>query len=364
MKLGELLRVLEQWAPPSLQESYDNSGLIVGDHSMEVTGALVTLDCIESVIDEAIDRGCNLVIAHHPIVFGGIKRFNGKGYVQRTVMKAIKHDVAIYAIHTNLDSVNSGVNAYFCELLGIKDPQILSPKKDLLEKLVVFTPQSHADSVRNALFEAGAGEIGNYDECSFNTPGQGTFRGGEGTNAFVGEQGKRHVEDEVKIEVIVEQWKMRSVLTAMVMSHPYEEVAYDRYQLKNEHPYIGSGMIGELEAPMDIKDFFDHAKKALNISVIKHTKVLKDKVQRIALCGGSGFFLLGAAKGKQADVYITSDIKYHQFFDAEDQLVLADIGHWESEHRTSELIQKVLKENFPTFAVHLCDINTNPVNYY
>jgi dinuclear metal center YbgI/SA1388 family protein len=364
MKLSKVIAALEAWAPPALQEGYDNSGLLVGDLSAEITSAVVSLDCTEAVIQEAIDRGANLVIAHHPIVFGGLKRFTGRSYVERTVMMAIKHDIAIYAIHTNLDNVPDGVNGWLCQLLGIQSPRILAPKTGRLEKLVVFVPHAAAEGVRDAMFKAGAGNIGAYDECSYNLEGTGTFRGSEESNPHVGEVGKRHSEPETRIEVLVEDWKTAQVLQAMKAAHPYEEVAYDRYALQNEHGQIGSGMVGELEAPVPVKVFFDRLKEVLGVSVVKHTPLLKDEVQRIAVCGGSGFFLLNDAKRAGADLFVTSDVKYHQFFDADGRIVLADIGHWESEHRTSEWIQRTLNEKFPTFAVHLSDTNTNPVNYY
>ncbi|MDG1781484.1 MAG: Nif3-like dinuclear metal center hexameric protein [Flavobacteriales bacterium] len=364
MKLKQITSALEQIAPLSLQEKYDNSGLIVGSSDQEVNGVLVSLDCTEEVIQEAIDAGCNMVIAHHPIVFSGLKRFNGKSYVERAVMKAIKHDVALYAIHTNLDNVDSGVNNYLCELLGIRDPKILSPKSDLMFKLVTFVPEAHKEEVMTALFAAGAGAIGNYSECSFSSQGEGTFKANEKADPHVGEQGKRHIEPEFRLEMVFESWKKGDVLNALKSAHPYEEVAFDVLVLDEKHKQVGSGMVGELDEAMELNAFFDRMKDVLGVSVVKHTAQLKEKVKRIAVCGGSGFFLLNAAKSSKADVFVTSDVKYHEFFDAEKKLVLADIGHWESEHRTIELIQRILNEKFATFAVHLSKTNTNPVKYY
>lgn len=364
MKLKQITSALEQIAPLSLQEKYDNSGLIVGSSDQEISSVLISLDCTEEVIQEAIDRGCNMVVAHHPIVFSGLKRFNGKSYVERAVMKAIKNDVALYAIHTNLDNVNTGVNRYLCELLEIENARILSPKSDLTYKLVTFVPDTHKEEVMTALFNAGAGSIGNYSECSFSSHGEGTFKANNGTNPFVGEQGKRHHESETRLEMVFESWKKGDVLNALKTAHPYEEVAFDVFVLDAKHKEVGSGMVGELKEPMALTDFFDRMKKVLGVSVVKHTMPTKDKVKRIAVCGGSGFFLLNAAKSSGADVFVTSDVKYHEFFDAEKKLVLADIGHWESEHRTIELIQRILNEKFATFAVHLSKTNTNPVKYY
>jgi dinuclear metal center YbgI/SA1388 family protein len=363
MKLRDIVRALEQWAPPIYQESYDNSGLLVGDPEQDISQALVALDCVESVVDEAIARGADLIIAHHPIVFGGLKRFNGTDYVQRTVMKAIREGIAIYAIHTNLDNVHTGVNAHLGKLLGLTNLSILMPKRELLEKLVVFAPTEHAEAVRAAMFQAGAGDIGGYSECSFNVSGVGTFKGGAHTTPFVGNKGERHREEEERIEVVLPTHLIPQVVAAMVAAHPYEEVAYDRYALKNELQTVGSGMIGTLERAMDLYEFFDRLKKVLGAAVVKHTAHQNKKIQRVAVCGGSGFFLLGAAQRAGADLFVTSDVKYHQFFDAE-RTVLADVGHWESEHRTVELITAYLKDKFPKFAVHFSQTNTNPVKYY
>ena len=364
MKLQQITEELEKWAPLPLQESYDNSGLIVGDGSNEVAKAIVSLDCTEEVVQEAIDNGAQLVIAHHPIVFSGLKRFNGKNYVERTIMKAIKNDIAIYAIHTNLDNVTDGVNHHFANLLGLENQRILAPKGEQYLKWVVFVPKNDAEKVRSAMFQAGAGAVGDYDECSFNLEGEGTFRAGEGTNPHVGSIGERHTEEEIRVEMISERWKRSAIERAMIAAHPYEEVAFNLYALENKARNIGSGMIGELNEPMPFERFLKHLKESLDLPVIKYTRPSSDTVKSVAICGGSGFFLLNAAKGAKADVYITSDIKYHQFFDAEGKISLMDIGHWESERKTSELIVDRLKHIFPTFAVHLSEINTNPVNYY
>lgn len=363
MKLREITAVLEEWAPLPYQEGYDNSGLIVGDPNAEVESALLTLDCTEAVVDEAVEKGIPLIIAHHPIVFSGLKRFNGSDYVQRTVMKAIRHGVAIYAIHTNLDNVHDGVNRYLGELLGVRNLRILQPKSEVFEKLVVFVPTDHAEAVRSAMFSAGAGSIGDYDECSFTLEGTGSFRPNESANPFVGEQGQRHSEPETRIEVIAPRHLSSRVISAAVAVHPYEEVAFDRYPLMNSAARIGSGMLGELPEAMDWQPFFDRVKKVLRASVIRHTDLPETPVRRVAFCGGSGFFLLQAAKRAGADVFITSDVKYHQFFDAEG-IVLADVGHWESEHRTVELIERYLNGKFANFAVHLSQTHTNPVKYY
>lgn len=364
MKLIEIIKVLEHWAPSSLQESYDNAQLITGNPQMTITKAIATLDCIESVVDEAIEKGCNLIIAHHPIVFSGLKSLTGKNYIERTVIKAIKNDIAIYAIHTNLDNVSTGVNAMIGKKLGLNNLQTLAPKIGLIKMLVTYVPKDHQEKVRTALFEAGAGNIGLYEECSFNTDGIGTFKAKSGAQPFSGEIGIRKEEQEVKLEIIFESYKLSSVLSALHNSHPYEEVAYEVLSLDNQHQNIGSGMIGTLSEAMSEKDFLAHVAKVMNCKVIRHTALLNKDVKRIAYCGGAGQFLLKNAIAAKADVFITGDFKYHEFFDAEQSIVILDIGHFESEQYTSELIIDYLHEIFPTFAVLLSEVKTNPVHYF
>lgn len=363
MKVADIVKYLDSIAPPALQEPYDNARLICGDPGMKVSEVLVSLDCTEEVVQDAIDKGCNMIVSHHPIVFGGLKSFTGKNYVERTVMKAIKHDIALFAIHTNLDNVHTGVNKQICDVLGLVDEKILAPKKGLLKKLVVFVPMENVEDVRQAMFDAGAGVIGDYDECSYNLMGEGTFKPGEGTNPHVGEKGSRHVEKEVRVEVVVPSYKLTGVLESMKAAHPYEEVAFDVYSIENVHPLIGSGMIARLKAPLDEKEFLLFVKKELKCGVIRHTPLLGKKIERVALCGGAGSFLLDDAIRSGADVFITGDFKYHQFFDAENKLVIADVGHYESEQYTMELLQSHLSKKFPNFGVRLTDINTNPINY-
>ncbi len=362
-KLHEIIRPLESLAPPILQESYDNSGLLVGHPNMDITGVVVALDALESVVQEAIDHGCNLVIAHHPIVFGGLKRFNGKNYIERTVMKAIKHDIAIYAIHTNLDNVRDGVNRMIADKLGLINCRVLSPKIGLLRKLVTFAPATHAEAVREALFKAGAGAIGLYDSCSFNLSGTGTFRGQEGSDPFIGKPGELRREAEERIEVIFESWKEGALLKALRGSHPYQTVAYDLYSLENSHQDIGSGLVGELPVPMEEMDFLRFLKDAMGAACVRHTAPTGRKVSRVSVCGGAGSFLLKEAKATDSQVFVTADYKYHQFFDAEGELIIADIGHYESEQFTGILIRDLLLRNFPTFAVRLTQLTTNPVHY-
>lgn len=363
MKLSELLDYLESIAPPAFQESYDNSGLIVGRRDMDVRAALVTLDCTEAVVEEAIRLDANLIIAHHPIVFSGLKKFNGKNYVERTVMNAIRHDIAIYAAHTNLDNIEGGVNAEIARRIGLQDTRILSPKSGLLRKLVTFCPHAQADAVRDALFAAGAGTIGDYDECSFNLEGNGTFRGDENTDPFIGEKGKRNTVGETRIEVIYPAYREGKILTALLQAHPYEEAAYDLHPLQNSWKQVGSGMIGKLPEPLPVMDFLRKLKTDMQAPVIRYTPVEGKMVQTIAVCGGAGSFLLPEALAARADVFVTADYKYHQFFDAEGRLVIADIGHYESEQFTKDLLMGLVREKFPTFAIRLSEIQTNPITY-
>jgi dinuclear metal center YbgI/SA1388 family protein len=364
MKLSQLTAYLESLAPLAYQEDYDNAGLIVGQPDQEIRQALVSLDCTEAVVDEAIATNCQVIISHHPIVFKSLKKFNSKTYVERVVEKAIRNNIALYAIHTNLDSIMTGVNAKICETLGVKNCRILAPKHGLLKKLVTYVPGSHADAVRNALFEAGAGNIGNYSECSFNAEGTGTFNGNENTNPYVGEPGERHNENEVRIETVYPANLESKILMALVLAHPYEEVAYDLYSLTNQHQQVGSGMIGELETPVEEEAFLFDVKEKMRAHVIRHTALTGKHVKRVAVCGGSGGFLLKHAIAAGADIFITSDYKYHEFFDAEGKLVIADIGHFESEQFTQQLLYEIITKKFTNFAVRLTEVNTNPVKYF
>lgn len=364
MILQELITYLEEIAPPSLQEAYDNSGLIIGSPQQEITKAIICLDAVEAVIDEAIAKGANLVIAHHPIVFSGLKKINGKNYVERVVIKAIQNQIAIYAIHTNLDNVSHGVNRIISDKLGLIKTQILSPKSGLLNKLIVFVPAENRVQLLNALFEAGAGNIGNYDEASFSGIGEGSFRGNELSKPTIGRIGERKYVKENRIEVLVEGHFLSSVLAALKANHPYEEIAYDVVALKNTHQEIGSGMIGELENALHPLDFLRHLQEIFKVPVVRHTKLLDKKIAKVAVCGGSGSFLLQGAIAQKADVFVSADFKYHEFFDADNQIVIADIGHYESEQYTSELLMEKLKKKFSNFAFFLTENNTNPLKYF
>lgn len=364
MQISSILSVLESFAPLSLQESYDNAGLLTGMPNWECTGIICSLDATEEVVLEARQKGCNLVVAHHPIIFGGLKKINGKNYVEKTIIAAIKHDIAIYAIHTNLDNVHTGVNKKIAEKIGLVNCQILLPKPQQLLKLHTFIPTQYLEKVRTALFQAGAGEIGPYAEASFGVEGIGTFTGGEGANPTIGKTGERTSVPETRLEVLVPAPLQSQVMKALLDSHPYEEVAYDWVLLQNTQSAIGSGLIGQLPEPMDEKGVLQLLSTAFSLSVIRHTPLLGKKLHRIAVCGGAGSFLIGKALSAGADLYVTADLKYHEFFDANQQMVLADIGHWESEQYTTELLMDILQRKFPTFAVLKSGIPTNPVRYF
>ncbi|MBN2697362.1 MAG: Nif3-like dinuclear metal center hexameric protein [Bacteroidales bacterium] len=364
MKVNDVTGYLEGLAPLSIQESYDNSGLQVGEPGMEVRGILISLDVTEEVVDEAFRCKCNLIVAHHPLIFKALKSITGRGSTERTILSAVRNGIAVYAGHTNFDSIDQGVNKYMAEKMGLHNLRILEPAGEMLRKLVVFVPEKYADRVRKAMFEAGAGEIGGYDSCSFNSGGEGTFRGSENTSPFAGEPGVLHHEKEIRIETIVPSTATGRVVREMIKAHPYEEVAYDIYPLENLHPKIGTGMIGELKQPMDEHDFLDRVKEAYKTGCIRHTSLIGKAIRTVAVCGGSGSFLMQKAMAAGADAFITSDLKYHQFFEAEDRLLVLDIGHYESEQFTRDLFYDLLTKKFPKFAIRLSEVYTNPIKYF
>lgn len=364
MNIKDVVSFLEQLAPPALQEHYDNAGLITGNKEWACTGIICTLDVTEEVINEAREKNLNLVVAHHPIIFKGLKKLNGSNYVERTVIAAVKNDIAIYAIHTNLDKMVKGVSNTMAQKLGLVNHRILKPEKNLLQKLFTYVPVEHAQKVLNALFAAGAGNIGNYSECSFSVQGSGTFKGNNESNPFVGEKGLRHSEKEQKLEVIFPAYHQQKILEALQASHPYEEIAFDIISLENASKHTGLGIIGELENEMPALNFLQVIKNVFQLHVVRHTPIVNSNVKKIAVCGGSGSFLIQHALRQMADVYITADIKYHEFFDAEGKMMIADIGHWESEQFTIDLLFDQLREEFTTFAVLKSQVKTNPVNYF
>jgi len=362
--LRNVLDAIEAKAPRKLQESYDNSGIQFGDPEMRVTKGLLCLDVVESIVDEAIEKKCDFIISHHPLLFGGIKSLSGKNYIERTLLKAIKANIAILSAHTNLDSIKSGVNGKLASKIGLSNVSILAPKEGVLRKLVVFCPVEHANSVRQAIFDAGAGHIGNYDCCSYNIDGKGTFRAGADTRPFVGKKGEIHEEVELRIETILPEWLVDKVLKAMLAAHPYEEVAYDIYSLGNELASVGMGMVGELGEPLPEKEFLTKVKESLGIACIRHNPLTGRMIRKLAVCGGSGSFLRHNAIAAGADAFLTADIKYHEFFDVEDKLLLADVGHYESEQFTTEILYEIVTEKFTNFALLISGQSTNPVRYF
>src|SRR5690554_2494159 len=363
MRVKDIIQVIEQLAPLPLQEEYDNSGLQVGDPNREVTGALLAIDVTENVMEEAISLGCNLVISHHPLAFRPFRSLTGKNYVERCMMKAIKHDIAVYAAHTNLDNAWDGVNFKLAEMLELQNVKILEPRKQALLKFVTTAPVQHAESVRQALFDAGAGHIGNYDSCSYNITGKGSFRGGDHSKPYVGEKGVLHFEPETRIETIFPNYLEGRVINALLEAHPYEEVAYDIYPLKNSWDRVGFGVVGVLPEAMLTEEFLLYLKEVCKAGVIRHTAITTKEIRKVALCGGSGSFLLKDAIRVGADIFISGDFKYHQFFEAENKIIIADIGHYESEQFTKEVFCEILTKKFHNFALHLSQVNSNPIKY-
>jgi len=363
MKIAEIIQTIEDFAPLSYQESYDNAGLLIGDKMSTCTGVLICIDVLEAVLDEAIRKKCNLIVAHHPIVFSGLKKINGNNYIERIVLKAIKNDIAIYACHTNIDNVQNGVNAIIADRLGLINRRVLLPSKNVLKKLYTYVPEVNKAMLMDQLFAAGAGNIANYSECSFSVAGVGTFKGNAQSNPVLGKKNVRSVEAEHKIEVIFPKHLESKIIKTLLHYHPYEEVAYEVISLDNHYQQVGSGMIAELKTALPTKAFLAMLKQEMKAKCIRHTTLVKKKIKRVALCGGAGSFLLPNAIAQEADIFISGDFKYHQFFDADNQIIIADIGHFESEQFTVQLFNKIISEKFPTFAVRISTINTNPINY-
>ncbi|MEZ4787533.1 MAG: Nif3-like dinuclear metal center hexameric protein [Flavobacterium haoranii] len=364
MELHKILSVLEEMAPLSYAEDFDNVGLLVGNPSDTITGVLVCHDALENVIDEAIEKKCNLVVCFHPILFSGIKKITGKNYVERAILKAIKNDIAIYAVHTALDNHKKGVNKIFCDALGLTNTKILVPKANYIKKLVTYTISENAEKLRNALFDAGAGKIGNYEDCSFNSKGIGTYLGNEESNPEIGERFEFVENEEVKIEVTFEKHLETKILKALFKNHVYEEVAYEIYSLDNLHQNIGLGMVGEFDTALTETDFLKFVKEKMQCGGIRHSAFTGKTVKKVAVLGGSGSFAIKQAIASGADAFLTADLKYHQFYEAEGKLLLADIGHFESERFTKNYIVDYLKEKITNFAIILSEENTNPVQYF
>ncbi len=363
MKLTDLCTYLDNEIPLSFQESYDNSGLQCGSPENEITSALITLDVTEDVIAEAENIGCNMIVSHHPVIFNNLKSITGKTASERVLLRAIKNSIAIYSAHTNLDASKFGVSRKMAEKLNLQNVRVLSPLKDRLLKLVTFIPASHLDRVRESLFNAGAGVTGNYDHCGFTVEGKGSFRGNENSNPFVGEKGKIHLENEIRFETIIFSHLRNRVVNALIESHPYEEVAYDVYPLENMNISEGIGCTGELLGEMMPREFLEHLKVVFSAGGIKFSGKWEKPVRKVALCGGSGSGLISNAIALGADAYVTADLKYHSFLDAGDRILLADIGHYESENAAKEILYDIIIKKFPKFALRFSEVNTNPINY-
>ena len=363
MKINEVISILEELSPLSYSEGFDNTGLLVGNYNTEVKGILVTLDTLESIVDEAIKNNCNLIVSFHPIIFSGLKKLTGKNYVERVVIKAIKNNIAIFSMHTALDNSWNGVNAMICKKLKLTNRNILIPKSDTIKKLTTYAPSDSADKLLEQLFKAGAGSIGNYSNCSFSTEGNGSYLGNENSNPVKGVKGELHYEKEVQLNITIPKHKEASVLKALFNFHPYEEVPYEIITLDNTNQHIGMGMTGELENPMTEIEFLNYLKKNMNTNCVRHSKLMNKSIHKVAILGGSGSYAIEAAKRSGADAFVTADCKYHDFFKAENNILLADIGHYESEQYTKELLVAFLNKKITTFAIVLSQKNTNPITY-
>ena len=363
MQIKDVTNYIEELAPLAYAEDFDNVGLLIGDYSTKVTGVLVTLDTLEETVDEAIAQNCNLIVSFHPIVFGGLKKINGNNYVERVVLKAIQNNIAIYATHTALDNVNNGVSAKMCEVLGLQNCKTLIPKKGIIKKLTMYVPIAEAENLREKLFEAGAGAIGNYDNCSFNIDGKGSYRGNKNSNPTLGEKGKVTFTEETAISVTFDSFLEGKILQALFNTHSYEEVAYEIITLNNSNQNVGMGMIGEFSDTIDEKEFLSFVKKTFKTDCVRHSELLYKKIKKVAVLGGSGSFAIKNAIKAKADAYISADFKYHEFFTAEKKILLADVGHYESEQFTKNLLFDYLSEKFSTFAIILSEKSTNPIHY-
>lgn len=363
MTIKNITNYIEELAPLKYAEDFDNVGLLIGNYKTEVTGVLVTLDTLEETVEEAITKNCNLIVSFHPIIFGGLKKINGNNYVERVVLKAIQNNIAIYATHTALDNSKNGVSAKMCEVLGLINTTILIPKKGIIKKLTTYVPIDEASTLKSILFKAGAGSLGNYDSCSFDVRGNSSFRGNEDSNPTYGKKGALTKREETKISVVFESKNESAILKALKENHEYEEVAYEIVTTENVYQNIGMGMIGELETEMDEKDFLIYLKKTMQTDCVRHSALINKKIKKVAVLGGSGSFAISNAKKAGADAYISADFKYHEFFKAENSILLADIGHYESEQFTKNLLVDYLTKKFSNFAVILSEKSTNPIYY-
>ena len=363
MIIKDITSYLEELTPLNYAESFDNVGLLIGNYQTKVTGVLITLDTLENIVDEAIEKKCNLIVSFHPIIFAGLKKITGISYVERVVLKAIKNDIAIYSMHTALDNSFEGVSAKICDVLGLQNKKVLIPQQNTIKKLTTYIPIDALEKVRNSLFQAGAGTLGNYSNCSFTTDGKGTFMGNAASNPTLGERNVLQTEKEIQLSITFEKHKEAAILAALFNTHPYEEVAYEITSLHNINQKIGIGMVGELPEAVSELEFLNTLKTTMHAAGIRHSKLLNKPIKKVAVLGGSGSFAIPNALKAKADIYVTADVKYHEFYKAENQLIIADIGHYESEQFTKNLLVEQLTKKFPNFAIILSDKNTNPIHY-
>lgn len=363
MKILDVIKYLDQLIPAGYQESYDNCGLQVGDTSAEITGALISLDLTEAVVDEAVETRSNLIVTHHPFIFGGLKHIDADSPAGRIIYKLIRNGIAVYSAHTSLDKLSNGVSAQLAKRLGLCNLRILAPDSDSLKQLVVYCPKEQSQQLKDALYAAGAGNIGNYRHCSYSVNGTGTFEPLQGANPFVGTVGSETYTSEERIEMVYPKAFENKIVSALKANHPYETPAYSLIPLSNANPDVGLGIVGELPEDVEIETFIETVKQTVGIPVVRHSELCRKKVRTVALCGGAGAEFIGTAVAQNADIYLTSDIKYHDFQKATGHIVLADIGHYESEQFAKEFFYDKLSEKFRIFAIRIAKTETNFVGY-
>jgi len=367
MTCGEIFKYIRSWAPEEIAWNKDNVGLQVGSAKRKVKNILLALDLNMKVIIEAVKKDCNIIITHHPLLFNPLRKIDtDQDNTSLLVEKLIKHDITLFSAHTNLDFTKDGVSFELAKTLKLTNLRFLSNIKSAQYKLIVFVPEGHIEKVASAIFENGGGIIGEYSNCSFRTKGQGSFKGSKKTSPSIGKKLNYEKTDEIKLEVLIDSWKLNEILSAIRSVHPYEEIAYDVYPLNNENVNYGIGAIGELHTAMNQREFFNHVSKSLKINNFRYTTGKTNKIKTVAVCGGSGSEVIPAAIKKGADALITADIKYHTFFDNERKILLIDAGHYETEifslnevnKRLADLIKK--KKN----KVFKYNGSTNPVIFY
>ncbi len=359
--IGDLSSALESVAPSLYAESYDNVGLLVGRSEWKCEKVLVALDITEAVVQEAIEKGVQAIVAHHPVIFGGIQRLTGEDTAQRAIELAIKHSIALLACHTNLDAIEGGVSYRMAQAISLVNVRTLQPRSGLLWNLIVYVPAESAETLLEALWEAGAGKMGAYDECAFRSHGLGSFRPKEGAHPHNGVIGERAFADEIRLELLVPEGARKKVHQCMMEHHPYEEIAHSWLKHDGVHHSVGFGAIGQWDA-CDWPEAVRRIKTAFGVASFRHTMPIASDYRTVAVCGGAGADLLAQAKSQQAELFITSDITYHRYFGADDRLVFIDIGHWESEQHAMELLIDIVREKFPNFAVLKSETNTNPMH--